>query len=130
MSGIDIAQLRALEAAATPGPWKHDLDKDGRRSQRIESADVVRMDNGAVVASLHITAWKQGGRNASPDAAFIAAARTAVPALLAEVERLQAALKRLCACPFLTPFGHTPKSCFACEALSRPIDGDGKGDAE
>jgi hypothetical protein len=53
------------------------------------------MDHGGVVANLHITAWKQEKRDARPTAAFIAAARTALPACLDEIEDLRKDKARL-----------------------------------
>lgn len=49
-------------------------ESDGRKNIGIESSEVIRMDNGQTVASLHITAWKQNGRDARPAARLIAAA--------------------------------------------------------
>ncbi len=61
------------ETRTTPGPWIV-KNHDGRQNIRIESAEVVRMDNGDPVASVFITVWKQGRRDARPDARLIAAA--------------------------------------------------------
>lgn len=57
----------------TPGPWIVKT-MDGRKNIGIESAEVVRMDNGVNVATVHITAWKQGSRDARQNARLIAAA--------------------------------------------------------
>lgn len=64
----------------TPGPWMVKTT-DGRKNIGIESAEVVRMDDGATVASVHITAWKQDGRDARPNARLIAAAPDLLEAL-------------------------------------------------
>ena len=66
-----LAEIRARAEAATEGPWRI----DGRRV-------VYERDGWAemVTPILHVSA----------DATFIAAARTDVPELVAEVERLQA----------------------------------------
>ena len=87
---IDAAKLiewRELTNAATPGKWtvKHEYDgEDGityKWPQRImaEGTPVVSFDDYVEEA----------------DAAFIAASREAIPALLDEVERLRAELARL-----------------------------------
>ncbi len=90
MTPEKLAELEALAGKATVGPWNVDESRNGAHNQNIESAEVVRMDNGKPVAWLHITAWKQDRRDARPDAHFIAASRTAVPELIAEVRRLAA----------------------------------------
>jgi len=67
MTDAELQRLRALAQAATPGPWR---------------------DN-------HVGAVKnEAGRDIPitySDAAFIAAARNAMPALLDEIDRLRAA---------------------------------------
>lgn len=60
-----LAQWKTLEEKATKGPWE---DRTG----------IFSLPDEPPGTSLY-----------SPDAAFIAAARTAVPLLIAEVERLQ-----------------------------------------
>lgn len=73
MTGVDVEHTKALEQAATPGPWEaypHRQDVKGIAHIRIPLA-------------MHPTAW-------TADAEFIAHARTAVPALVAAVERVQA----------------------------------------
>ena len=69
----NLEHTKALEQAATPGPWEaypHRQDVKGIAHIRIPLA-------------MHPTAW-------TADAEFIAHARTAVPALVAAVERVQA----------------------------------------
>lgn len=75
VTGVDVEHTKALEAAATPGEWA------AYPGGLISSAD-------GPVASV-------GERDESDiptqaDAEFIAHARTAVPALVAAVERVQA----------------------------------------
>ena len=74
-----LAELKALTEAATPGPWKYDgimfiQDPDTSMVCEIRGygADLPMDDN----------------------AAFIAAARTALPELIAEIERLQGVVKK------------------------------------
>jgi hypothetical protein len=75
---LDLGALRELCEKATPGPWEARLD---RYDPVIVSAgsNWPRGDDEA-----HATAYVPA------DAVFVAAARSAVPALLAEVERLRA----------------------------------------
>lgn len=77
--GADLDEIRALEKAATNGPWLLkgvDMDLIFGPNQGLESGWPI------AVAQACYPHWRA-------DAAFIAAARTAVPALLAEVERLE-----------------------------------------
>lgn len=85
MTAIDYDALRELADRATPGPWEVNVgDLDG---------DITVHHNQGVRASV---AWF--GMAPAPysreDAAFIAAARTALPALLDENTALQARATR------------------------------------
>ena len=85
---IDLAALRSLCAAATPGPWRQEFAYN---------------NTGCPTAMFYIPAHNQEAsvEMLVEDAAFIAAAREAVPALIAEVERLRAEgmeQARRCAC--------------------------------
>lgn len=75
---IDEAKLRELTAGATAGPWRKELAVGG--------CSAVILDG---------TGYLFGQIDDHQNAAFIAAAREAVPALLAEVDRLRAALRGL-----------------------------------
>lgn len=83
---VDIEALRALERAATPGPW--DADEDAW----ILASDDDRGFVAQVFDGLRPTATDE--TSALANAAFIAAARNAFPALADEVERLRAALEQ------------------------------------
>jgi hypothetical protein len=75
-----LQHWRALAEAATPGPWEGEsVWSDDSDSYYVAVAD----GRGLLDTYISIS---------DADAAFIAAARTAVPALLAEVERLQAVI--------------------------------------
>ena len=77
---LSIPELRALVAAATPGPWF-------ARSRHLSLVP----DSSGVGGTMHTN---HIGVMAEQDvAAFIAAARTAVPELLDRVEALEAALR-------------------------------------
>lgn len=73
-----LEQWRALADAATPGPWE--LKNYGKS---VYLAGPAIED---IIGRIQF--------HAGADAAFIAAARAAVPALLAEVERLTAEVRR------------------------------------
>lgn len=76
---LDLDAIKARAEAATEGPWEaHALDGFEWSVDRIGDNDD---DSGNEVA----TVWVTGA-----DAAFIAHARTDVPMLLAELERLRA----------------------------------------
>lgn len=82
-----IAELRALAEAATPGPWEI-IKFDGPMSEET----ICRTKDAAPYEQM---VWREGsdyddyGQHPSDeDAAFIAAARTALPEALNEIERL------------------------------------------
>jgi hypothetical protein len=106
---LDLAAIRARADAATPGPWTvgrtTELDwganPPGRIGDRIVDSDGV-WPRTRTVEGTHVAAVgemkrmvadmsSRGYRNSrfAADAEFIAAARTDVPALLDEVERLR-----------------------------------------
>lgn len=70
LSPADLARLRALEAAASPAPW---------RPVKGNGVDWMVVDAGPMAIC---TTWR-----GEPDAALIAAARNALPALLDAAER-------------------------------------------
>jgi hypothetical protein len=85
-----IDELKALCDQATPGPWELNLAEDG-----IEVGTVFAVDR-----PLHVVCFMQyyESGNGEPlidefDAGLIAAARDALPELIAEVERLRTALE-------------------------------------
>jgi hypothetical protein len=80
MTEQQLADLAARAAAATPGPWEA-RDQEGP-STLVHS---VALKNCTVMHALY--AWWQGlgEKEALANAAFVAAAREAVPALIAEV---------------------------------------------
>lgn len=74
MSGVvDVEHTKALEQAATPGPWEAYPNRQ----------DVKGIAHIRIPLAMHPTAW-------TADAEFIADARSAVPALVAAVERVRA----------------------------------------
>ena len=77
MTDADLENLEALAAAATPGPW----EATGPVEDPVDS--IVDSDSGLVAST-------EESARPGEDTAFIAAARDAVPALIAEVRRLRA----------------------------------------
>lgn len=85
MTGVDVEHTKALEAAATPGPWSADHHTDSDHDWTF--ADITYTD----------PRWEGLGPQMlgyvdldEADAEFIVHARTAVPALIEAVERVQA----------------------------------------
>jgi len=96
MTPAELLELRALAEAATPGPW----DCDSVDIWNLTDAG-QGFEPGRYVDSIDIVSGRceecgtyQGVKRDS-DAAFIAAARSAVPALLDRVEALEAEAVKL-----------------------------------
>lgn len=97
MTEQELAEYDALANAATPGPWflhgkRADYEDDFVWAPRDQSADspyhplAQQLAEGYGIESVcHVAA----SENWDADRAFIAAARSAVPALVAEVRRLR-----------------------------------------
>lgn len=84
---LDIAALRALIAAATPGPWTHDPEGNmGAGSVYTSHEDLF----GGNIAEPAGDLYPRGGYDPKADMVLIAASRAALPAALDEIERLQA----------------------------------------
>lgn len=79
-----IAELKALCDAATPGPWRQDYERVIGNGEWIED-----------VATAVYTGPPRFHEQRFHDAALIAAARTALPEALAEIERLRAQVAEL-----------------------------------
>lgn len=84
MTDDEAKELARLEAAATPGPWTPDEDDD---------LMVPPSDPSDTRPMVSIVGCRAGGEQGSADAAFIAAARNALPRLLAEREALRSLLR-------------------------------------
>lgn len=87
-------ELKAIEArahAATPGPWHEGVGKlrDG------ETREMVISPADDVIVALAYGGFGNPVDRTTQDRKFIASARTDVPALVAEVRRLQAAYGKL-----------------------------------
>lgn len=83
MTPDELKRLRELCEKATAGPWKSDYCGD----VWTISGEVPHVNDGGMELFQGIGTTTRGPDNGN--AAFIAAARTAVPALLDEVERLE-----------------------------------------
>lgn len=90
-SDSERATWKALAEGATEGPWETGrfFWKVGSTRGMADEWWVSAEAAGAVIASA-----PEEAPPSTPNMAFIAAARQAVPALLADVERLEAALER------------------------------------
>lgn len=92
MTDIDLDEIRARAAAATPGPWYADKEIDGMYAGHktvVRAGDPPPWSGvGLRVVSVGQTRTHLGP--AEPNVEFIAHARTDVPALLAHVAELEA----------------------------------------
>lgn len=81
---LDLSQIKAALDGVTPGPWDAAMEIDGWRAGR---RTVVKA-YGKRVTTVGQTRmhWSEA---AEANTVFIALARTAVPELIAEVERLR-----------------------------------------
>lgn len=96
MTDSDIQRLEALCEKATPGPWR--VDAGARQSTAWVEAGT--QSEPMTIADCDVLRRTRGRRSPRPladqcdrDADFIAAARTALPAALAEIRRLKALVK-------------------------------------
>jgi hypothetical protein len=95
-AGLDLDAIRARAEAATDGPWAHVIEQDGDESGPNGQDAPTRswFIPAEADADFEPTFYQVG---AIADAEFIAHARTDVPALVAEVERLTGIVDGLCA---------------------------------
>lgn len=100
-----LAEYAALNSAATPGPWTVSEDY----------SDVLAPDGDQLASYWNPTSATRNGE-------FIAAARSAVPALLAEVRRLRAALEQIRHLHKDSPMGPCPV-CIDADAAAAGGDG-------
>lgn len=123
LSDERLAEIRAREQAATPGPWK-DYVEHGFNGWKSYATGSYKLESTSPEVAPYQVALVEGYSRGEPttrrqrklDAAFIAAARQDVPDLLAEVERLRKeVLRREIALTSLTPLGsewcNVPEKC-------------------
>lgn len=82
MTDEQLAEIKARCEAATPGPWTNRRDRRVIRTTRYVSDVIAHVEQQPYNDYVHF----QNGD-------FIAHARTDIPALVAEVERLREALR-------------------------------------
>lgn len=92
MTTAELAELRALCEAATPGKWEHRTALDDGTPWNDVIA--IHPDDWVIVVPDTGRAPEESHAVEEADAAFIAASRTAVPRLLDRVEELAALLTR------------------------------------
>lgn len=81
-----IAELKALAAAATGGPWEVGVMNDRPNDYTVFVRDGMECHQGGVILNQLDICRRMDGPNGRNNAEFIAAARDAIPALIAEVE--------------------------------------------
>lgn len=87
MTPAELQAIRAWEQDATPGPWY--VARAGWAGPgNLIASYVSTIQPGTPAETAEGAIWTERGLAADADAKFIAAARTVVPALLSEVERL------------------------------------------
>ena len=93
LSEDELAGLKALADAATPGPWYHPclgiIRHDGSADPNMGVVDIGSVGD---YRDKELLPWNKERWDA--DAAFIAAARQAIPALLHHIDALKAELAR------------------------------------
>lgn len=83
MTDVELAELERLADAATPGPWEANSDHHN-------NVYVDAMNQGELGLKVQLLDLNMQGNE--EDAAFIAASRTAIPALLADLREARASL--------------------------------------
>lgn len=92
MTDEELAELERLCAAATPGPWYWNAEDEEMHTTvavREEWPPGEWYDRTIVLDGVWWNTGDAGVRASESDIAFIAAARTALPRLIAEVRRLR-----------------------------------------
>lgn len=86
MTEKELAEIEALANAATPGPWKQ--EDSWVVTEDFDNEAFVEGVEGSVCPVVGMWVYDRELLLDPDDARFIAAARTAVPQLIAEVRRL------------------------------------------
>ena len=87
MTDLDLAAIRQRVEKATEGPWYTGFD--------YEKHDPTVIAPGYIEHTIDYPLDEVGLENGKADAEFIAHAREDIPALLAEIERLNATIQRV-----------------------------------
>ena len=92
MTDLDLAAIRERVEKATPGPWREDgpwwHDND-------EATVVITVDVDRAAVCIQPPLHARRGLASDADMEFIAHAREDIPALLAEIDRLNATIQRV-----------------------------------
>lgn len=88
MTAQEIARLRELHAASTAGEWEPSHNVDMPKDDNWASDNDKREGRGE--GPNHVGTFSEVREKATADAAFIAAAHNAMPALLDELEQARA----------------------------------------
>lgn len=88
-------ELRELAERATAGKWEVGAMNSNPNDFTVFVADGMEYHQGGVILNQLDICRRMDGPNGRNNAEFIAAARTAVPELLDDVERLRARIERL-----------------------------------
>ena len=94
MTATELDELEALANAATPGPWMLATSRAGPASAHIPPyvTHGLLLGTGEGITTTHTTSSPGEAMRHRRDLAFIAAAREAVPKLIARVRELEEAL--------------------------------------
>ena len=87
MTDLDLAAIRQRVEKATEGPWNTGFD--------YEKNDPIVLAPGYIEHTIDYTLTEGGLEHGKADAEFIAHAREDIPALLAEIDRLNATIQRV-----------------------------------
>jgi hypothetical protein len=85
LTEAELSELEALTAAATPGPWMAHIEGEGP----VCGCSMISLDGLRDEFPPDMYVWHDTEIAPGPDIKFIAAARTHMPRLLAEVRRLR-----------------------------------------
>ena len=85
MTSLDLAAIRQRVEKATEGPWNTGFD--------YEKNDPIVLAPGYIEHTIDYTLTEGGLEHGKADAEFIAHAREDIPALLDEIDRLNAAIR-------------------------------------
>lgn len=91
-NSVDLEELKKLCEMATPGPWSYDQDAEFYQGDDEYAQSYINIGDARWSSPVPMTGGDAAGL--TNDAEFIAAARTAIPKLIAEIERLKALVEK------------------------------------
>lgn len=87
----ELAEVRRLDAEATPGPWRGEVENERRGWHTVRAGRMYVLPVATVTITKNGESYEESGIRIQPgDLAFITNARTTQPRLAAEVRRLTA----------------------------------------